>query len=178
MAEITTIARPYAEAIFKLALADGTLAQWNDRLREMGSVAANSDMHGAIGNPKIDDHALGDLFLSLIKTPQDEAGKNFIRLLIDNGRMDALPQIALQFSQLKDDHENVAEADVASAFPLSDDELAAMMATLEKRFKRKIKPTVRIDRELIGGVRVAIGDEVLDASVRGQLQAMATTLQS
>ena len=178
MAEITTIARPYAEAVFKLALADGTLGPWSERLSEMASVAAHPDMQATIANPKIDGKALAELFISLIKSPLDDAAKNFVQMLIDNGRLAVLPQIAAQFRQLKDDHEGVAEADVASAFPMSDAELNALLATLEKRFKRKIKPTVRIDKELIGGVRVAIGDEVLDASVRGQLQTMATALQA
>lgn len=178
MAEITTIARPYAEAVFKLALADGRLAQWSDQLTEMGAIAAHPDMQATITNPKIDAKTLGDLFISLVKSPLDDAAKNFVRLLIDNGRLAVLPEIAEQFRKLKDDYEGVAEADVASAFPMSDAELNTLLATLEKRFKRKIKPTVRIDRELIGGVRVTIGDEVLDASVRGQLQTMATALQS
>ncbi len=178
MAEITTIARPYAEALFKLALDDATLAQWGDRLAEMSDIAANPDMRAVIINPKINDQALGELFTSLIKSPIDDEAKSFIRLLIDNGRLGVLPQISEQFRQLRDAHENVAEAAISSAFPLSDAQLTAMTATLEKRFGRKIKPTVRIDKDLIGGVRVAIGDEVLDASVRGQLQAMATTLQN
>ena len=178
MAEITTIARPYAEAIFKLAVADGSLAQWGEQLSEMAGLASNPDMRSAIGNPKIKDQVLSDLFTSLTKSPLDERARNFVRLLIDNNRLDVLPQISQQFGQLKNDHENFAEADIATAFLLSDAELNALLATLEQRFQRKIRPTVRIDKELIGGVRVAIGDEVLDASVRGQLQAMATTLQS
>ena len=101
-----------------------------------------------------------------------------MRLLIDNGRLDALPQIYIQFQHLKDEFEGTAEADVVSAFELTDAQLAQLTAQLEARFKRKIKASVRIDKELIGGVRVTVGDEVLDASVRGRLAAMSSALQS
>ena len=93
-------------------------------------------------------------------------------------RLDVLPEIQTQFQHLKDEFEGVAEADVVSAFPLSEAQLKQLTAQLESRFKRKIKASVRIDKELIGGVRVAVGDEVLDASVRGRLAAMSSALQS
>lgn len=177
MAEISTIARPYAEAVFKLAAAQGALAKWSPLLAEMAAIAANPDMRSAIANPKLSDEAVLELFTGVMKSPLDQDAKNFIRLLIGNNRLDALPEIASQFEQLKSDHEGVAEANVASAFPLSDAEIGSLTATLEKRFKRKIKPTVRIDKELIAGVKVTVGNEVLDASVQSRLQAMETALQ-
>jgi len=178
MAEITTVARPYAEAVFKLAVAQNALGKWADLLADMATVADNPDMRAAIGNPKLADDVIADLFLSVLKSSQDESAKSFVGVLIDNGRLALLPQIREQFDALKSEHEGVAEAAVVSAFPMSDADLAALTATLEKHFKRKIKPTVRIDKELIGGVKVTVGDEVLDASVRTRLQSMATTLQS
>jgi F-type H+-transporting ATPase subunit delta len=178
MAEVTTIARPYAEAVFKLAVARDTLAKWSTLLAEMGGVAAHPDMRSAITNPKLPVAALSELFAATIKSPMDQDSKNFVQLLIENDRLDLLPEIASQFEQLKSDHEGVADAEVVSAFPLSDAELNHLTAMLEKRFKRKIKPTVSIDKELIAGVKVTVGNEVLDASVRARLQAMATALQS
>lgn len=178
MAEIITLARPYAEAVFKLATAQGALAKWSEQLGEMAAIVANPDMRAAIANPKLSAASLSGLFASVVKSPMGQEAKNFVQLLIENDRLGLMPQIASQFEQLKSDHEGVADADVVSAFQLSDSELSSLTATLEKRFKRKIRPTVRIDKDLIGGVRVTVGDEVLDASVRARLQAMATTLQS
>lgn len=178
MAEVITLARPYAEAVFKLAIKQDGLTKWANLLAEMAAIVANPDMRSAIANPKLSPAALRDLFSSVMKSPMDQDVKNFVQLLIDNDRLGLMPQIASQFEQLKSDHEGVADADVVSAFPLSDGELGSLTATLEKRFKRKIKPTVRIDKELIGGVKVTVGDEVFDASVRARLQAMAITLQS
>ena len=134
MAEVTTIARPYAEAVFKLAVARDSLASWSAALAEMGGVAANTDMRSAIANPKLPAAALSDLFAAVLKSPMEQDSKNFVRLLIENDRLDLLPHIASQFEQLKRDHEGVAEAEVVSAFPLSDDELNRLTATLEKRF--------------------------------------------
>lgn len=178
MAEVTTIARPYAEALFKLAVGQDALVKWSGLLAEMAVIAANPDMRSAIGNPKVPPEALGELFLSLVKSALDQDGKNVIQLLIENRRLDLLPQIRAQFEQLKSEHEGEAEAEVVSAFPLSDAELGSLTATLEKRFKRKIRPAVRIDKDLIGGVKVTVGDEVFDASIRARLASMATTLQS
>jgi F-type H+-transporting ATPase subunit delta len=178
MAELITIARPYAEAVFKLAKESNALDRWSQALQEVASIVTNPDMHACISNPKVSAAKLFELLDSLVKTPLDEQAKNFVRLLIDNGRLDALPQIYIQFQHLKDEFEGTAEADVVSAFELTDAQLAQLTAQLEARFKRKIKASVRIDKELIGGVRVTVGDEVLDASVRGRLAAMSSALQS
>ncbi len=178
MAEVTTLARPYAEALFDLAKSSGSLPGWSDLLREVGALAAHPDVRDCIGNPKIKPDQLLQIFLSLIKSPIYGQAQNALRLLIDNDRLVLLPQIQAQFETLRGEHEGVADADVASAFPLSDAELAQLTAALEKTFKRKIRPAVRIESDLIGGVRVTVGDEVLDASVRGRLTTMAAALQS
>ena len=178
MAEITTIARPYAEAVFKLAMAENSLGNWADILSKMSLIADNPDMRAAIADPKLAGETLAALFFSVMNGSVNEQAKNFIRVLIENDRLNLLPEISLQFHDLKDRQEGVAEAEIISAFPMSDDELNALTVTLEKYFKRKIKPSVHIDKELIGGVKVTIGDEVLDASLKTRLQSMATTLQS
>src|ERR1700674_577901 len=178
MAELITIARPYAEAVFKLAKEGNALDRWAQALREVATIVANPDMHACISNPKVSAAKLFELLSSIVKTPLDEQAQNFVRLLIDNGRLDALPQIEIQFQHLKDEFEGTAEADVVSACEPTEAQLAHLTAQFEARFKRKIKASVRIDKELIGGVRVTVGDEVLDASVRGRLAAMSSALQS
>jgi F-type H+-transporting ATPase subunit delta len=178
MAEITTIARPYAEALFRLAVEKNALGKWADLLAEMAAIARNADMRSAIDNPKLSDSTIVELFLSIVKSPLDEDAKNFVQVLVENGRLGVLPQIVTQFDDLKSEHEGSADAEIVSAFPISEADLQTLTISLEKRFKRKIKPTVRLDKELIGGVKVIVGDEVLDASVRARLQSMATALQS
>src|SRR5690606_33354160 len=116
------------------------------------------------------------LLSSLLKSRLDPAAQNFLTLLAENDRLELLPEIAQQFAQLKNRHDGVAEARIESAFALTDAQVAELMAGLEKKFGVKLKSTVSIEPSLIGGVRVSVGDQVLDASVRAQLERMRDTL--
>jgi F-type H+-transporting ATPase subunit delta len=178
MAEIIGIARPYAEAVFDLAVAENELGKWADLLAEMAVIADNADMRRVITNPRMTDKALAQLFFAVMRSPLDENAKNFVRVLIKNDRLGLLPQIRTMFDELKRAHEGVAEAQILSAFPISDIDLNDFAGALQKHFKRKVKPTLHIDKELIGGVKVIVGDKVLDSSMRAQLQSMAIALQS
>jgi F-type H+-transporting ATPase subunit delta len=149
MAELATIARPYAEALFRVAKS-GNLAAWSDLVSEMAAVAGNPDVKAFAGNPKHSDQQIVDTFLSLLKSSVSAEAKNFIAMLVENGRLSLLPEIDTQVKEL--------------------------VATLERKFGRKLKPSVTVDQSLIGGVRVTVGDEVLDSSVRAKLQKMHTAL--
>lgn len=175
MAELATIARPYAEALFRVAKS-GNLAQWSDLVSEMAAVGGHPDVKEFAGNPKISDQQITDTFLSLLKSGVSAEAKNFVVMLIQNGRFILLPEIAEQFHALKNAQEGAADAEITSAFELSDAQVKELIATLEKRFSRKLNPSVTIDNALIGGVRVVVGDEVLDTSVRAKLQKMHTAL--
>ena len=176
MAEIATLARPYAEAVFRLADAGGTLAAWSDTLRTLAQAAAHPDMQECMSKYDLTQAQLLELFGSLSPGEMSAEAKNFLRILIENDRLPALPQIFSLFEELKNEREGVVDAAISSAFELDAAQLASLVADLEKRFKRKINPQVSIDRELIGGVRVVVGDEVIDGSVRGKLNAMAAGL--
>lgn len=178
MAEARTIARPYAEAVFRLARSNGKLQAWSAMLQLATAMAVDESMRAIIGNPKVPAKRLGELLLEVGSDKFDEEGRNFILLLAENGRIEILPEVSELFDQLKTQYEGVLEAKIISAFPVSDEQLKKLVADLESRFKRKIEATVSIDPELIGGVKVEIGDEVLDASVRGKLEAMAIALKS
>ena len=178
MAEAVTIARPYAEAAFAFADAGGTLAKWAQALDSIAYLAANPDMHAAIGNPKLTNEQLYGLFASLCGDGLTTEMQNFVRVLIENGRLTLAPEILALFLELKNDREGVVEAVVESALPLDAAQTAALNADLERRFKRKVKAQVTVNKELIGGVRVQVGDEVIDSSVRGQLATMATALRN
>lgn len=175
MAEIATIARPYAEALFRVARS-GNLSAWSDLVSEMAQVAAHPDVKALAQNPNVSDQQMVDLFLSALKSPVGAEARNFVGMLVQNGRLTLMPEIAAQFHLLKNAQEGAADAVIASAFELSEGQLKELVATLEKRFGRKLNPTVVVDKSLIGGVRVVVGDEVFDTSVRAKLQQMHVAL--
>lgn len=177
MAENVTIARPYADAAFELARGAGALGPWSVALDRLASVAADPDMLACITSPKLSDDQLAKLALEVSGDLSVEQ-QNFVRVLVDNERLQVLPEIRDLFVALKNEHEGVVEAQIASAFPLDDATLASLKADLEARFKTVLNVSVSIDPELIGGVRIAIGDEVIDASVRGKLANMAAALKN
>ena len=178
MAELTTIARPYAEAAFELARDENALPVWSEMLRLVAAVSADVRVDRALGNPRLTDEEKESLFLTICGDKLNASGRSFLRVLLEAGRIKVLPQICELFDALKDDTEGVARARITSAQPVSEAQLAELKQTLEKRFKRRIEATVAVDASLIGGARIVIGDEVIDASVRGKLDAMAVQLKA
>jgi F-type H+-transporting ATPase subunit delta len=177
MAENVTIARPYADAAFALATGADALAAWSEALDRLAAIVSDEGMQACIVNPRLSTDQLAGLVLEVAGELSAEQ-QNFVRVLVNNERLQVLPEIRDLFVALKNEHEGVLEAKIASAFPLDDASLASLKADLEARFKARIDATVAIDTELIGGVRIAIGDEVIDASVRGKLASMAATLKN
>jgi F-type H+-transporting ATPase subunit delta len=174
MAELATIARPYAEALFKTAGADlGGTAVWLDQL---AALASNEQLQQFAGNPSVTSAQTFDVISGVAKTQLPEAAKNFLRAVVDNGRISVLPEIASQFRALKNARSGSSDAVVHSAFPLDGAALADLTVTLERRFGRKLNLTVELEPALIGGVRVVVGDEVLDTSVKARLEQMKVAL--
>lgn len=177
MAENVTIARPYADAAFELARGAGALGPWSEVLDRLAFVAADPNMQACFSDPKLSADQLNKLVLDVAGTLNAEQ-QNFVRVLVDNDRLQVLPEIRDLFVALKNEHEGVQEAEIASAFPLDDATLTSLKTDLEARFKAKLNVQVRIDPALIGGVCIAVGDEVIDASVRGKLANMAAALKN
>jgi F-type H+-transporting ATPase subunit delta len=175
MAELATVARPYAEALFRVAR-QGDMAAWSNIVSELGTIGANPDVQAFASNPNVNAAQLADTIASLVKSPLNAEAKNFVAMLAENGRIAALPEICAQFHELKNAQEGAADATIYSAFEISAGQLSQLVATLEKKFGRKLNPTVTVDPSLIGGVRVVVGDEVLDTSVRAKLQQMQVAL--
>lgn len=177
MAELATVARPYAEALFSVAVG-GDLAAWSALVQELGQVARLPELMSVASSPKVSRAQVVDLLLAAAKSPLTASpqAKNFVQMLVDNHRLSLLPEIAVQFEELKNAREGAADALIVSAFPLQEAQLADVVASLERKFGRKLKPTVQVDASLIGGVRVTVGDEVLDTSVRARLAGMRTAL--
>lgn len=178
MAEAITIARPYAEAVFKLARENGSLFSWSEMLDAVSSIVQESQIRELISNPQISSTKLREIIFGACGKKLNEDSKRLVSLLIDNQRLPVLPQIHELFEQLKAQHESILEAEVVSAFPLDSGQLEKLVSILEAKFQRKVKAKVNVDSELIGGVRIKIGDQVVDSSVYGKLEAMATALKS
>jgi len=176
VAELATIARPYAQAVFSLAKDKGQLAQWSQMLRFMAEIWSNDRVQLALANPKFTKDDVERLLLGICGEHLDGIARNLLLVLVRNDRLPALPYIVELYDQLRKEHENVVEARVDSAFPLSEQELASLVAVLERHVGRKVQASVTVAPELIGGVTVKIGDDVWDASVRGQLNNMAAAL--
>ena len=178
MAESVTIARPYAEALFRAAKESDNLAKWAGQLDLLGQVAANPEARAAIGDPNVAAAQLVDLFRSACGTEVGTELSNFIQLLSKNDRLALLPEIAGLFESYKRAEEGTKQAVIFSAFPIDESQVKTLRPQLEAVFKTKLEPSVTVDSALIGGIKVIVGDQMLDASVRGKLDAMATALNN
>jgi F-type H+-transporting ATPase subunit delta len=175
MAELATLARPYAEALFQVAV-KGDLKQISEQVEALATVTADAHLRQFADNPKATPEQVMDVIASVLKTPLGDTAKNLLSTVIANGRFTVLPEIAAQFHVLVNERSGVSDAQVISAFEIAPEQLAALVKTLEKRFGRKLNPVVQIDPELIGGIRVVVGDEVLDTSVKARLEQMKVAL--
>lgn len=174
MAELATIARPYAEALFQSSKNDlGGTSQWLDAL---AAVAGNAQLLQFADNPKVGSQQVYDVVADVARVQLPQPGQNFLRAVIENGRLAALPEIAQQFREMKNAQSGSSDAVVYSAFPIAADQLGSVAQALEKRFGRKLNVTVQEDPSLIGGIRVVVGDEVLDTSVKARLEQMKVAL--
>jgi F-type H+-transporting ATPase subunit delta len=178
MAEPSTVARPYAEAAFRLADASGTLAKWSQALTSLAQVASDARVRVAVRDPNLSHPKVAGLIISILAGKLSGEMENFVRVLAENRRLELLGEIRQQFEALKNEREGVVEVEVQSAFELTDAQLADLAQRLEKRTGRKVRTTVQIDKELIGGVKVVIGDKVIDGSARGQLGALENALKA
>ena len=178
MAEPSTIARPYAEAAFRLADAGGKLAEWSVALANLAAVAADARVRAAVGDPNLSAAKVAGLFISILSGKLTGEAENFVRVLAENGRLDVLEEIRTQYEALKNAREGVVEAEVYTAFDMDAAQTADLVARLEKKTGRKVRAKVSVDKSLIGGVKVVIGDQVIDGSARAQLAALENALKA
>jgi len=178
MAETATIARPYAEAVFRLADDAGKLAEWSAMLGNLSAVAADGNVRGAINDPNLSPAKVSGLFISILAGTLTGEAENLVRVLAENRRLEVLPEIRTQFEALRNERERVVDADIYTAFELDDSQIAQLVAGLEHKTGRKVKARVELAKDLIGGVRIVIGDKVIDASARAQLAALESALKA
>ena len=176
MAELATIARPYAEALFKASSNGADLNSTVAWVEELAAIAADPQLRQLADSPKVTTEQVLDVITGVARSALPDAARNFLRVIIENGRLDALPEVAVQFRGIVNRLNGSSDAIVYSAFPVEEAALNDISAALQKRFGRKLNLTVKIDESLIGGVRVVVGDEVLDTSVKARLEQMKAAL--
>jgi F-type H+-transporting ATPase subunit delta len=176
MAEILTIARPYAQAAFQFADSHQLLKEWSDMLELLAVVAADPEMAALIENPRMTETQLAELFISIGADRLDDSCHNFIRLLAENRRLKLLPEIAALFEIQRRDAERTIRAELITAFPASEAQQATVTAALKQRLGREIELICKTDASLIGGAIIRAGDLVIDGSVRGKLERLGNSL--
>lgn len=176
MAEIATIARPYAEALFGVAEDTKQVAAWSDVLDELTLVSQSAEIQQLSRDPKVSATQLVDLIAAIVKDGVPQQVKAFLAELLEYRRLDALPEIASQFRALLNAKNAVSAVTIYSAFPLESSQVSELLPLLEKRFGARLEPKVVIDANLIGGVRAVVGDDMLDLSVRSRLDQMKAAL--
>ncbi len=176
MAELGTIARPYAQAVYQLARDTGQLAQWSEQLEFAAAVAKDGFMHGLLVSPRYSPAQLEEIVLAVCGDKLSDQGRNFIRLLAENRRLHLLPEIYAQFAKLRDDAERTLQARLISAQPVDSAAQEKIAEALGKRLNRKVTLTSEIDESLLGGAVIRAGDLVIDGSVRGRLERLAAGL--
>jgi F-type H+-transporting ATPase subunit delta len=178
MAEISTIARPYATAVFNFANESKSLSNWSDTLVLLSTIIQDEHIKSIIEDSKVLDSDREDLILNVCKGKLDENGSNFVKLLVENKRLLILPEISQFFEELKADAEGSIEAEIIMAEKPNQKTVDDLLKSLEKKFNKKIEGKVVIDKNIIGGTKIVVGDSVIDASVRAQLDNLAFILKA
>lgn len=176
MAENVTLARPYAQAVFELAVSGDELAAWSERLSLLRQVVEHPDMQALLGNPRVSAEQVLEVIIAACGEGLGDAGRNLVRLLSDNGRLEVVPEIVDEYEGMRADAERVIDVDVQSAVTLSEESKAALSKALSKRLQRQVKLRCEVDPALVGGAVIRAGDQVIDGSVRAQLQQLAYAL--
>jgi len=176
MAENTTIARPYAHAVFEAAKQAGNLKGWSDMLQLAAAVVSHEEVARLIDSPNLDKAQRGQAVIDICGDALNDAGKNLMHVLAENARLALLPDIAALYEMERAAEENRVTAEVISATPLSDDQKKAIAEALKKRLGRDIALDCKVDEALLGGAVVRAGDMVIDGSVTGKLEKLGAAL--
>ena len=176
MAEKSTIARPYAEAVFQLAQQKGQLKEWSDMLQTVAMITADEDMKGIIGNTSVSKSQTAELVIDVAGTVMNEQGKNLVKLLAENHRLGVTAEITEQFETLKAEAEKTIEAEVIAATELGSAQQALITDKLKARLGCEVSLKCTVDESLMGGAIIKAGDLVIDGSVSGHLNKLSVEL--
>ncbi len=176
MADYTTVARPYARAVYQQATDTSTVDAWSEALALMASVASDAQMIALLDNPQMGSQQKAELMLKVVSDKLNTQQQNLVKLMAENGRLKALPEVAAQFEVYRSEAEGKVDAEVTSAFPLSSEQEESITNTLKAKLGREVTITTTIDESLIGGVVIKAGDTIIDGSMKSQLESLALTL--
>jgi F-type H+-transporting ATPase subunit delta len=177
MSELSTLARPYAEAVFRMAQGESDLAGWSSRIATLAAIVSDAQVASLIADPAVASERVASLIIEVAGADLGERGGNFVKVLAENDRLTLLPEIVSQFEALKANAEGTLEATITSAQELTQAQIDDLVGGLKAKFSREVNVQVAVDPELIGGAVIAIGDQVIDGSVKGRLQRMSFALQ-
>ncbi len=177
MAELNTIARPYAKAVFQQALADKDLAGWETQIATLSAVCQSENVSKIVASPSITSKQQSDMLVEVCGDVLSEKGRNFVTVLAENKRLGLLPQIQHLFAELKANQERTVDVEVSTAFSLSDDIQQKLNEALTKKLERDIRVSTVVDKNLLGGILVRAGDIVIDGSVRGRLAKLTESMK-
>lgn len=176
MAEATTIARPYAQAAFDLAKETDKLSNWSEELSILSAATSDPSVSALISNPNIPSEQLVDLLASICADKLDQEGKNFLKILAENGRLNVINEIAAIFDELKAEAEKTVKAEVVTAFKLNAQQKTKLVNALKKRLGCEVELSSHVDKSIIGGAIVRAGDMIIDGSVTAQLDRLSSDL--
>ena len=178
MAELVTLARPYAKAAFEVAMADSGLENWSNMLAVVAAVTENDAVASMLSSPALAAEQVAQSLIEVCDKELDDKGQNFIRLLSENKRLSLLPEISILFEILKADQEKSVDVELTTAFEISVDVSDQLAQALKTRLQREINLSTRVNQSLIGGAVIRAGDTVIDNSVRGKLSKLAELMNS
>jgi F-type H+-transporting ATPase subunit delta len=176
MAELSTLARPYAEAAFKRAKETTSVAKWSEDLQFLSAVAQDQGLRDIVNNPRVGKDKVTELLTDISAEQITAEAGNLLKLLIVNGKLSLLPEISTLYEAHKADDEGYVNVELYSAFPLTKAELNKYSTMLEKQLQKKVNAVVTVDKSLLGGVLAKAGDKVIDASIKGQIHQLAKRL--
>ena len=176
MADFTTAARPYANAIFDIANGADTLDSWSDALANLANVVNDAQMSELLNDPEMGKAQKGELLIQVLADKLNEQQQNLVKLMAENGRLIIMKDVQEQFEVARAKAENKVDAEVVSAFELSAQQTDELVNTLKNKLGCDITLTTTIDESLIGGVVIKAGDTIIDASMKSQLDSLALSL--
>lgn len=176
MAELSTLARPYAKAVFELARDTSRFGDWSNVLRGLADAVSDPAVAAAIGHPAVGKGQLSQALIDALGSQIGAEGSNLLRLLIDNGRLKLAPAISAEYEALRAEAEATIDVEITTASPAAPEQLAALVAAIARRLARKLNVTTKVDESLIGGAVIRAGDLVIDGSSVGELERLRLQL--
>ncbi len=177
MAELATLARPYAEAVFERAVEADKFEEWSNNLDFLTAVMKDPTIVAVISNPQVGKSTLIRILLDICEGQVGGEGQNLLKILVENNRLVVLPQLAIQYEQLKAQHQGYLKIEIASPYPVESAQTQALDTALQKRLGKAVDLSITVDKSLLGGCLIRAGDEVIDVSIKGRLQQLAAELR-